>query len=164
MNAKWVLGSSSLHKQYNGSWAPSSLHTKYAELDYSALHTKYTLNRPPILLQIISYLSWARRVRWLACWTNAAPGRSMALGPHFKLATHEFQEETQEQDPASGRATGDNGRPRGRKQWAAGLRNEGGRWRQLNEGGRRRRPGKERQRDGAQVRNCARAKRECHMS
>jgi hypothetical protein len=33
-----------------------------------------------------------------------------------------------------------------------------------NEGGRRRRPGKKRQRDGAQVRNSARAKRACHMS
>jgi hypothetical protein len=40
MNAKWVLGSSSLHKQYNGSWAPRSLHTKYDELDSSSLHTK----------------------------------------------------------------------------------------------------------------------------
>jgi hypothetical protein len=42
----------------------------------------------------------------------------MPLGAHLKLATHGIQDETQEQDPASGRATGDN------------ARNEGGRRRQ----------------------------------
>jgi hypothetical protein len=66
----------------------------------------------------------------MACWTNAARGRSMALGPHFKLATHGFQEGPQALDPASGRARGDSGRARGRRHRsarAAGLRNEGGR-------------------------------------
>jgi hypothetical protein len=60
----------------------------------------------------------------------------MALGPHFKLATHRAEEGPQALDSASGRARGGSGRASGgrhRSVRAAGIRKEGGRRRPLKE-------------------------------
>ena len=89
----------------------------------------------------------------------------MALGPHLKLATNGFQGGTQEQDPASGRATGETMEDRG----DAGSELRVSEMREEDEGNSTKLEDdgaqvRKRQRDGAQVRNGVRALEESDMS